>query len=126
MADTQATTSFTVENPGPLSGPNPFGFADLQAARNALTRHLANASDNEFWDLEGLTNTIYALAMSAREVRDERVETAVDGFGYLSENLQKVQRELEKWHEKAWQLAVIVNKQDLDALASHPRYSARA
>ncbi len=122
MTDTQATTSCTVENPGPLSGPNPFGFADLQAARDALTRHLGRGYDNEFRDLEGLTNTIYALAMSAREVRDERVHEVTNGFFYLSENLQKVQRELEKWHDKAMQLARIVSDQDLDVLGTLPAY----
>ena len=126
MGDTQATTTFTVENPGPLSGPNPFGFTDLQQARKALSLHLGRGYDNEFRELEGLTNTIYALAMSARELRDERVQDVTDGFFYLSENLQKVQQELEKWHKKASQLSRIVAAQDLDALASHPLYCQRA
>lgn len=122
MSDTQVPTGFTVENPGPLSGPNPFGFADLREAREALHSHIWEAIERELAELRGVTSTIYALAISSAEMRDERCEFSADGFVYLSDRLHAVQRAIDEWHSRADQLARIVNAQDLDVLSTLPAY----
>ncbi|MGE3292325.1 MAG: hypothetical protein AB7O95_13175 [Geminicoccaceae bacterium] len=125
MADTQ-TNGFSLEHPGPLSGPNPFGFADLREAREALAEQMRRSGDNEFEELRGVTLTIDALATASAEMRDERCEMSVDGFCYLADKLTDVRAKIEKWHQRVWQLSIIVQDQDLDALRSYPAYRDRS
>lgn len=125
MADTQ-TTGFTLDRPGPLSGPNPFGFASVEEAREALQRHFCKAGDGPVAELRGVARTLDLLAMALSEAGDTPPELTADGLVYLADKLSAVQRELARWHTRGEQLSRIVTKQNLDALMICPAYQSEA
>lgn len=100
---------------------HPYAFDHIHEARDALKRHVGKLGDRELKDIRHLASALrgWSYMMIIEEMTPLEEDKVRGGYMFI-EQLGEASERLEAWYHRLHKLTVIVEQNDVNALAKYP------